>query len=370
MEENNLVPPTTPPPLPAVPQSLPSVKTPTGRKQNIMLVSLIILTLCIISATSWFFLSNQKTSKPATPKPQEIIKLPSLAPTTNPIANWKTYTNEDFSFRYPSNLYISEPAKDSPSQNITLSTMKMPYSETNPPKFIYINRQPNTQNLTSEGYVTQALHSFILPCTTPPCSSLNDDPQAEIKKQTISVDSIPAIQIIGLPGRNITKTVFLADKNQLYQFILDPYETTKKATDKQLDKTFNQILSTFTLTDQNIPKPTVVIEALQGFSVYTDSTLKGKKEIATCTTPPVGSSVCKETMYTFQTDATPQELYQFYNLKQKNGWTQIAGEGTVAPDYKNYSMQTTWEKDTETYTLYLAARNGKILNYSISIPSN
>lgn len=395
MEETHPLQQPTIPPVPPIPQSPPSVTTPTGRKQNIMMLMLIILTLCIVSATSWFFLSTKKTPAPPTPKPQEVIKLPSIAPTSNPMADWKTYIDKvhHFQIDYPS--YLVPTNANNPTQSIEFNnngddSLK---SLENGNFFIGMFIEKNPEKLSTLAYWQ------------------NKVKKGEVRNPTykeVTVNDIPGVAVEWPRlDTNNTSVLIAADDEQIIIFQLNYYKNKIKDL-KNAKKVFDTMLSTFKFTDAvtptgvggkfcggiagNLPQNQCApgytcqlkgtypdaggtcvispIQTLQTFSVYPKAMEKEKKEVVSCTPTPGDSYSCRETMYTFHTDATPAQLYQFYNVKQKNGWTQIAGEGTVAPDHKSYSTQTTWQKGTETYTLYLAAQDGKILNYSISIPNN
>ena len=89
----------------------------------IQIIILVILVLVLVGAAYYFGTKNKTniTLNVATSTPVVSIQpsaVPIVNPTTDPTANWKTYTNSQygFSFGYPDSKYIDEnPIKGSPT---------------------------------------------------------------------------------------------------------------------------------------------------------------------------------------------------------------------------------------------------------------
>lgn len=105
-----------PEPPPVIPNSsyvIPTRQSASGGKAGIFsspffIVLLILIVLVFgIYLGKTYFSSLNLFSKP-TPIPTIAVASPSAMPTTDPTANWKTYTNQshNFSLKYPANLTV------------------------------------------------------------------------------------------------------------------------------------------------------------------------------------------------------------------------------------------------------------------------
>jgi hypothetical protein len=117
MEPNQIVEqPTQLPPTPPQPMSHPSITTqPNPSKFLTILLTLVVL--ISLSGLVYFYLQTQSLkqqlvlqTKP-TPTISDTPKI-QTSPTTDPTANWETYTNKDLhiTFQYPDQFVVVEPA--------------------------------------------------------------------------------------------------------------------------------------------------------------------------------------------------------------------------------------------------------------------
>lgn len=121
MEENTYPVQTTQPVTPTDPQYPPSTTPPTpfhSRARFIPKWMAIGILIVLFSFFSWFlikgFLGN--TTPPKSQKATTVSPTKKPTPTENPMANWRTYTNNYITFRYPPSWY---PRTDPLSNNET-----------------------------------------------------------------------------------------------------------------------------------------------------------------------------------------------------------------------------------------------------------
>ncbi len=102
--------------LVSVPDTVPV--SPTSKNNNLSIIVFAILTLLLLGSTAFLYYQNQQlknmlasyqTQPSVSPTPiatSELVVSPELTfeqdKTLDPTANWKTYTNTDFVFKYPS----------------------------------------------------------------------------------------------------------------------------------------------------------------------------------------------------------------------------------------------------------------------------
>lgn len=192
-----------------------------------------ILIVLILAVLIGGYLVYQNQPKP-TPSPQPTNQ---LSPASDETANWKTYTNSKygFSFKYPSDLVVSEPG------SIRL-TNEVPMSQVASDKYINI---------------LIFVHSI--------------DPQIDLKKWvekdttrnrpdgtvgSIVVGTIENYKSSSLQGFTYhggaevnIKHVVIQKKDNIIDFTLDCYQTGCSYKDNpDAERIFNQILSTFKFT--------------------------------------------------------------------------------------------------------------------------
>ena len=110
MEQTNPLPnPPTPPGMPINPP----VSSPSSNK-SILIVLLVVLLVVLFSLATYLLVKSQtksqtpisspSTTQPSSAQPSTVIP----SPTTDPTANWKTYTSPDgiYSFKYPVDWFI------------------------------------------------------------------------------------------------------------------------------------------------------------------------------------------------------------------------------------------------------------------------
>lgn len=100
-----IVPPVTP--QVAVEQPLPAGEV--GKQSSFLTILLSVLLLLAVSIAGFFAYQTQKLVAELRIKNEELtIKVPTPTTTPDPTADWKTYTNSDFGYKYPSEWNIGQ----------------------------------------------------------------------------------------------------------------------------------------------------------------------------------------------------------------------------------------------------------------------
>lgn len=191
----------------------------------------VILFLVIVGSVSAFVLNKNSASKPQ-PNAETIVASPT--PTPDPIANWKTYTGNGFSIKYPASWKIEVLSQD-------------------------------VKNLDSIFLKEDSTHVVTLSFSTDKFSSIYPEYINNSKNPKIKINGYDAYPDTGFAGLG---AFYLVNSNEQFANI-----SPGTILDKEL---FNQILSTFKFTNQiiqTIPtsSPTLTIEPIANWKTYTSS---------------------------------------------------------------------------------------------------
>ena len=258
---------TQPPLQPAIPPA-PVYQSPNNSYNwfKTLAIGFAIVAFCIALGIIGYILGTRKnsqvatqpTQKHATQKQQVSVVSPTIS---NPTANWKTYTNTvyGFSIKYPTDWrLVNEPIPT--GNNSLLDITFTPDPVTNGPgggmlSGIYVSIGTNTKMETLTNYVNNDVVQSTLAYEEKFKSNSGSNPGgfSPITQKALTIDSMPAIQINGLPGAgNPGPSIFFIKNNNIFTLY---WEKTLQPNDDQL---FNQILSAFKFTDQNQTKNTLI----------------------------------------------------------------------------------------------------------------
>jgi len=233
-------------PIPEQPSTT-SLTVQNKRKLKLPIIfAAVVLFLFLTGAVSAAYLFVFKPK----PTPEQLTtKTQQPSPTSDPMANWKTYSNMKYkySLKYPLTWVEAFPASDSSSSlisseaEIVTLTSNVRFSDEahgNPPYDILISYYPNPQKEAFPQIVFNYNHI-----------SLAD--QKKIKFSTENISGTQRYRTNTLPSQLGNETVFIQKKDgTLISISLSPY-----ALDRPFDhqaeqhKIYDQILSTFKFTD-------------------------------------------------------------------------------------------------------------------------
>ena len=239
--ETNLTPQPTPtPPIveqqPVPTQPVPPVPQPapvTSKKPNFILIALTAIATGILIIGAILAYQKFFTDKP----PAVVSSTPSPVATTDPTADWKTYTNSKFSFelKYPENIFFEG---ESDSKNVFMdsdSKFVMPKVWGNvQPSEIMIYVDENEKGLTLselKDQTKEALESPVL------ISSLILFPTTSYKAEGKGVSESPLQE-----SNWVFVGIQIPSTNKFVNFSFS-------ASGKFSKVVFDQILSTFKFTD-------------------------------------------------------------------------------------------------------------------------
>lgn len=185
---------------------------------------------------------NQQVTAPVTLKPHpapSTIAQPSRSTASAETANWKTYKNSEYSFKYPANFIIKE-RQNRYSFMTTQKISTLFVEDNNQESLLYLEifSEENPRNLTSE----QFLNDYL--------DRLNEDDGPEtryvVKKVRSSLKPYDQGNINGmyaLLGWDYDfDTIVQTRNNRVYTFL---YSATNAGNQKYQEQIINQILSTF-----------------------------------------------------------------------------------------------------------------------------
>lgn len=215
-------------------QPIPSIKS---HKEFWWILSLAIVAVASMVGTYWWTSSKNKNEVVIVNKAvPTVFKMtePSVVPTTDPTAEWKTYRNEKygFSFQYPSNFSYKEKA----------------YTKNNNGIFAYTLVELADAKAFIPEPIGQPAIMFYVSETTDQSLLKLDESYGVLK--TIIVGGAEAT-VYGLRGcqQSCDQIVRFTRGSLTYEF---SEQYTSK--DSNLETTLNQILGTFKLTNQQISK--------------------------------------------------------------------------------------------------------------------
>lgn len=161
-------------------QNLYPLPSDPKKKRPILIVIATILILVVITSLATFFLGASKNNSPKISTQITPTPTPTSTPTANPTANWKTYTGNNLSFKYPQDFEITSNQDNS---NITVGSSATASDQMH----VSLNITKNTQNITLEKYLQNTYGQPTHPGGNP----------------TITVDGIfKSFQITSIPLQN------------------------------------------------------------------------------------------------------------------------------------------------------------------------
>lgn len=275
----------------------------------------------ILGGTSTYLYLNSKTKAP-TPTP---IVQNSPTPTANPTVNWRTYTSQTYTFKYPSTWQLSNKAtgvKISPSTNNQIDSPSIDFT---------ILQRPFSDSPT--GNISQEGIDLITNWKTITIDNVNGDyyqtnqcaPQC-----TINVD---------LPYAGGTQTLRIS------------------ATLNTDTKIFNQILSTFKFTTP--AASSALPDTIKDFPVYPGSTFSGKEVQQPCTGNESGYTLCGTTTYTWISKDNGDVIQHWYQTDASHSaWVCGKGGAGDAVSTIEFNAWSTCKKGGVNYGFNLNAKPG------------
>ncbi len=242
-------PPIQTPPVESSPtQQIPPQSPKSFLSNKLILVAVILLIVLLAGGGAYFVLNTKSKSQPVISKttPTSIpASAPSLTP--DPTANWKTYTDSQngFSFKYPSSLYVKISNKFPNSIFVMQNNIDIEKASEGPVSDLTIHVEKGNNIPAAFDNVKQNLHNPL--------------------DQNLTIDGASGRGISGTMSGNLEGTfnsnvVILKDNKVI---TLNFYEYN----DKFSKAIFNQILSTFKFTDTNQTTDTSI------WKTYTNSTV-------------------------------------------------------------------------------------------------
>lgn len=200
-------------------------ETVEEKKEKRWLKPLLFLILGIVLAVGLVFTGYKFGQKQVQIGPQPTPGLVAT-PTPDPTANWKTCSDKDISFKYPSSWN-----QDPPQILGSRSIVEM--------------RDPNksyTFNFTKQANYNNA--------TGKPFASIYEYLNMGYNVKTITIDGQVGIQPLPRAGSENVNAVYFFSQDSKFINILELSATTRDETDiKKGQEIFNQILSTFKFLD-------------------------------------------------------------------------------------------------------------------------
>lgn len=201
---------------------------------NVAIIVVAVVALILgIAGTLAFQKFSKKSASNSSTQSSPIVTRESTSPTPSPAdetANWKTYTNSDYTIKYPSDLSLTVSTEKTLPGSSTV-TLKNDASLQN--NFIIINTWANNQNKTLQQFVTDYSNGLYTKENT----------------KTYQINNVEWLGYVDPAG----KTIFIAKKDKVSIFGLyknPPYDSkTSDTLNKTAENIFNQILSTFHFLD-------------------------------------------------------------------------------------------------------------------------
>jgi len=174
-------------------------------------------------------------------------------PTPDLTANWKTYTNEKYSYsiKYPTTWFVSE--KHQLVEEVIFSITKELKAPT--PLSISVRIDENPNNLTLKQWVDGIFKDY------PPALT------SEIRREPAKLEEIEAERIY-VPGEGSSWRVIALSKNRFYSLNIGTIDVDGKGEEDMNLDTFNLILSTFRFLGEEGITPTVT--PTPAFKTYKD----------------------------------------------------------------------------------------------------
>ena len=200
----------------------------------ILAASTVILIVSLIIGLTY---QNKKTGTVSQDDPSS----PSLSDTwqvSDPTEGWKEYSNSkyNYSLKYPPSLFLLEYKT---AENVSFSSTKPPVPVGQMPWVVSITVQDNPKGLDAKAYVDEML-SQIVPSMD----------ELEITREKVFVGGMEGEMVLGLPSRSGTMDIFVPLEDNVFVFMLDPYDPdVYPEIAKESVPIFNQILSTFKFLD-------------------------------------------------------------------------------------------------------------------------
>lgn len=208
-------------------QALPEIP----KKNNRMLIVISVIALTLLGSMAYFVYQNLQLKKQITyltpTSPQ--LSPPPPAPPANPMADWKTYTDNNigFSIKYPSSWTYKLGETNVTSGHVTFDT-RLPSSN------------KNTNYIFEMSLETQADYDQWSKYST----------TTTLEPQTINGHSFEKYVVGDL---YYSLNYILKQNGKIFRFIFYPFDSSQYP--KELQETLNQILSTFQFLDQTSPSP-------------------------------------------------------------------------------------------------------------------
>lgn len=219
--------------------SLTTFNRQKGFAPIILLIGVLVITLAAGGAY-YYYQSKQKLSTYSPPTPTNNTVQTTPSPTPNPTANWETYENAYYSFKYPDDWDLEIDSKKDSNEII-------------PSVYIHYHYTDDPSKGRYNFYFGDSIRFSIIKAVSN--SNLDIYIQEIINNQGNIVSKIKDVVIDGIKGRRFTfGGQFSADtiyaKRDDLIFNISHNEVVDKSHINSIDETtYNQILSTFRFLD-------------------------------------------------------------------------------------------------------------------------
>ncbi|MFH0863746.1 MAG: hypothetical protein V1858_01470 [Candidatus Gottesmanbacteria bacterium] len=228
------------------PETPPKSGTCCSPKTKILLLALGAIGLIVISSLGTFlFIKSQTTQKPSL---QEISIVSPTPTALDETANWKTYTNNkySFSFKYPNGFLLEETTGSDNKNLLNVSITKLDSNNKTDLEYPTMGWGLAKTSLTPEEWIKNKNM----------CPNFSDKPSCTPIKSGFVKESIEVEQI----NRQYTGLDTFINKNGvLFDFNMSARKPNSNFSQEERD-TYNQILSTFKFLDETVtvsPTPSI-----------------------------------------------------------------------------------------------------------------
>lgn len=275
-----------------------------------------------------------------------LLPPPPIYTTKYETANWKTYTNKDYSFffKYPAQFTLKEDIKIQQDSK-TIYTL-----------LFY------TEDQKYSGYSVQ-IHK------APKKTILQEFPQ-EFRQQALSIPIKALSNTQGADEAARAENTQDGYKSEIRYFrvgdnffVIGPIYQDSNSDDKIWNY---PVLETVVFNKEST---TPTSEEIRGFSIYPGSKFVEKVVTEPCNEKNnFGGMMCGSTVYTWTSDEADKVYDYYHNDPEGSGWKISGGAGSYN-DAQNYGTNSSIKKDNLMYFLNMNAENNKV-RYSLGIPTN
>ncbi len=310
-------------------QNIPFVPQITSHRPSKTFITLVVAILLIGVGLGTYFLGTSNNQQHPT---VQVVPTTTLtpSPTTDPTANWKTYTNMqyNFMFDYPPDFTIIK----------ATSEYFPPYNLSN--LIVLVNKKG--LHITTPQYLEDANFSISNSTDTSNCYSFNKKiltNKNTINGTTYYVSEWDAIEAGHVIGGSIYRTIKNYSCFEISAVIesqnpedpgLDIFQSQLDFDFKQLVSELDQTLSTFKFTTQNNSVNVLNISNLQNFPLYSNAIFV-KEDIYPACNDVQSSQPCDLSLYTWTTTDSFEKVSSFYTNKvnmANSGWNCNGGSGS------------------------------------------